>query len=205
MRFVRCLMLAAAALMGSVAHSAEGDPKPLVEQVVKAAGGEDKLLKLFRIKEQLSIGSDPEKKGSERVSVLEPPTYWWLGKTERVKEQKEPATFLVWAWTLGAITDPKSKLELIADVIESDKPALGLRVSGTIDPPMDLYFDKAESRLVRIDWRSDIHRFSDWQEHDGVKYPAKCIGYKKASGKPWYFSEIVELTRLKELPEGLKR
>jgi hypothetical protein len=31
------------------------------------------------------------------------------------------------------------------------------------------------------------------------------VGYKKASGKPWYFTEIVELERLKELPAGLKR
>jgi len=31
------------------------------------------------------------------------------------------------------------------------------------------------------------------------------VGYKKSTGKPWYFSEIVELERLKELPEGLNR
>jgi hypothetical protein len=38
-----------------------------------------------------------------------------------------------------------------------------------------------------------------------LNYPAKCVGYKKATGKPWYFSEIVSLERLDELPEGLKR
>lgn len=185
--------------------SAEPDPKTLVKQVVSAAGGEDNLLKLFRIRERLNVSPDPDKKGAERVSVLEPPKYWWLGKRERVKEQKEPATFLVWAWTLGALTDPASKVEVIPEVIESDKPAYGLRVSGTINPPMDLYFDTAESRLVRIEWRADTHRFSDWKVHDGVKYPAKCIGYKRATGKPWYFSEILELQRLTELPDGLKR
>lgn len=188
-----------------VAIAAEPDAQALVKQVVTAAGGEEKLLKLFRIKERLNVSSDPEKKANERVSVLEPPTYWWLGKTERVKDQKEPATFLVWAWTLGALTDAKSKVEVIPEIVEAEKPAFGLRVSGTIDPPMDLYFDKAESRLVRIDWRSDIHRFSDWSEHDGAKYPTKCVGLKKASGKPWYYTEIVELERLKELPDGLKR
>ncbi len=199
------VMLATVALRGSVAGSAEPDPKSLVSQVVTAAGGEEKLLKLFRIRERLNVSPDPEKKGAERVSVLQPPNYWWLGKRERVKEDKEPATFLVWAWTLGALTDPASQVEVIPEVTEADKPALGLRVSGTINPPMDLYFDKAQSRLVRIDWRADIHRFSDWKEHDGAQYPAKCVGYKKASGKPWYFSEIIELERLKELPEGLKR
>lgn len=33
----------------------------------------------------------------------------------------------------------------------------------------------------------------------------RCVGYNKATGKPWYFTEIVELERLKELPEVLKR
>jgi len=205
MRPLFSLFLSAALLSTCHAHAAEPEPKALVQQVVQAAGGEAKLLKLFRIKEHLVLGGDPAKKPSERLSVLEPPTYWWLGKQERVKDTKEPATFLVWAWTLGALTDAKSKVETIPEVMEKEKPAFGLRVSGTINPPMDIYFDKAESRLVRIDWRTDIHRFSDWKEHDGVKYPAKCVGYKKSSGQPWYFSTIVELERLKELPAGLTR
>ena len=205
MRIVSLLTLVSTALIGSVGRAAEPDPKALVKQVITAAGGEDKLLKLFRIKERLNVSPDPETKGNERVSVLEPPKYWWVGKTERVKDEKEPATFLVWAWTLGVLNDPKSKLAAIPDVKESDKPAFGLRVSGTVDPPMDLYFDKADNRLVRIDWRTDIHRFSAWKEHDGVTYPSKCIGYKKTTGKPWYYTEILEIERLKELPEGLKR
>jgi hypothetical protein len=68
---------------------------------------------------------------------------------------------------------------------------------------MDVYFDKETLRLVRIDWRRDIHRFSDWKESEGVAYPAKCVGSRKATGKPWYVSEIVELRRLQELPQGL--
>ena len=205
MRIVPWIALVSAALGSSVVGAAEPDSKALVKRVVTAAGGEDKLLKLFRIKERLTLGADPKAKGSERVSILEPPTYWWVGKTERVKEEKEPATFLVWAWTLGAITDPKSKLEVIPEITETDKPAFGLRVSGTIDPPMDLYFDKDKSRLVRIDWRTDIHRFSDWKEHDGANYPSKCVGVKKATGKTWYATEILEVQRLKDLPAGLKR
>jgi hypothetical protein len=194
-------------LSGS-ATAAEPTPDALVKQVLTAAGGEDKLLRLFRTRETVNVSSDPEKKVSARVSVYEPPQHWWTGKNERVKDAQqpaEPATFLVWAWTLGVLTDPATRLELLPEIVESDQPAVGLRVSGTVTPAMDLYFDKATSRLNRIDWRSDIHRFSDWREHDGVPYPAKCIGYKKATGKPWYFSEILELERLKELPEGLKR
>ena len=188
--------------------AADPNPKAIVQQIVTAVGGEDKLLKLFRTRETVNVSSDPEKKVPVRVSVYEPPKHWWTGQNERVKDEKkpeEPAIFLVRAWTLGILTDPASTMEVIPDVVEAEKPAFGLRVSGSVSPPMDMYFDKAESRLVRIDWRTDIHRFSDWKEHDGVKYPAKCVGYKKATGKPWYFSEIIELERLQELPDGLKR
>lgn len=205
MRFVRVLALGFTVLLASSANSADPDPQEVVAQVVQAVGGEDKLLKLFRTRETVNVSTDPNKQVAARVSVAEPPNHWWLGKRDRVKADKEPATFLVWAWTLGALTDPNSKLDLISEITEADKPAIGLRVSGTIDPPMDLYFDKAEKLLVRIDWRTDIHRFSDWKEYDGVKYPAKCVGYKKNTGKPWYFSEILELERLKELPQGLER
>jgi len=203
MHHLRGVGTAAALLVGATAGAAaDGDAKALVATVVKAVGGQDKLLKLMRIKEKLYLGADPAGKGSDRVSVLEPPEHWWLGKNQRADE---PARFLVWAWTLGALLDPKSKVEAISEIKEGDKAAFGLRVSETITPPMDIYFDKADNRLVRIDWRTDIHRFSDWKEHDGVKYPAKCVGYKKAGGKQWYATEIVELERLKALPEGLKR
>jgi hypothetical protein len=208
MRILGLVTLGCVTWLSGAAIAAEPDPMVIVKQVVDAVGGQDKLLRLFKTRETVNASSDPEKQVPERVSVYEPPKYWWTGKNERVKNEAmpdEPATFLVWAWTLGILTDPASKLEVIPDVVESNKPAFGLRVSNTVTPPMDLYFDKAESRIVRIDWRSDIHRFSDWKELDGVKYPAKCVGFKKSTGNPWYFSEIIELERLQDLPEGLKR
>jgi len=208
MRLNGLLALGFVSLWCLTASAAEPDVKLVIQRVVSAAGGEDKLLKLFRTRETVNVSSDPEKKVAARVSVYEPPKYWWTGKNERVineLEPKEPATYLVWAWTLGALIDPESKVESLTEITESDKPAFGLRISGTISPAMDLYFDQAECRLVRIDWRSDIVRFSDWKVHDGVHYPAKAIGYKKATGKPWYYSEIIELERLQELPEGLQR
>lgn len=196
-----CYLALACFAFVPVARAAEPEPKALVEEAVAAAGGSEKLLKLFRMKERLAISSDPAAKGSERLSVLEPPKHWWLGKAERVKE---PATLLVWTWTLGALTDPESKLESVPAVTDGDAQLVGLRVSGTIDPPLEVYFDK-DHRLVRIDWRSDIHRFSDWKEHDGAKYASKCAGFKKSTGKMWYFTEILEIERLKELPPDYKR
>lgn len=202
MRYAGWLTVGCVAIWSSSAAAAEPDAPALVQQVVAAAGGEDKLLKLFRFKERLNVSSDPDKPSHERVSIVEAPGFWWLGKTER---GEEPAKFLVWAWTLGALIDPKSMIEVLPEITEADRPTFGLRVSGTIDPPMDVYFDQAERRLVRIDWRRDIHRFSDWKEQDGAKYPAKCIGFRKNTGEPWYFSEIIELERLEELPAGLQR
>jgi sulfatase modifying factor 1 len=178
----------------------------IVKRVVKAAGGEDKKLKLFQIKESLNLRADPKAKGFERVSVMEPPYHWWVGTNDRVVKESEPAVFLVWAWSLGALTDPKSKLAMLPDIEDGDRNAFGLRVSGTIDPPMDVYFDAKENRLLRIDWRADYYRFSELKELDGLKYPSRTIGYKKkAEGEPWFHSDILEVTRLKELPKGLVR
>jgi hypothetical protein len=186
-------------------HAAEPPSRDLVQATIEAAGGEAKLLKLFRIKERLAVSSDENAKGSERISVLEPPDHWWLGKNDRVKNDKEPATFLVWGWTLGALVDEKSKLESLDEITINDKPAYGIRVSETITPPMDLYFDKETKRLTQIRWRSDRHDFSDWKQADGAWYASKCVGYKLATGKRWYHTEILELERLKELPAGLER
>lgn len=186
------------------AFSAE-PPRELVQATIEAAGGEPKLLKLFRMKERLAVSSDEKAKGNERVSILEPPAHWWLGKNDRVKNDKEPATFLVWGWTLNALVDEKSKLESLDEITINDKPAYGIRVSETVTPPMDLYFDKESKRLTQIRWRTDRHEFSDWKEADGAWYASKCVGYKLATGKRWYHTEILELERLKELPAGLER
>lgn len=203
LKVLTALIVVSAPLQGQ--PPADQEPRLVVNKVVKAAGGEEKLLRVFRLKERLNVSPDPEKKGNERVSFLEPPKYWWVGKRERVQDEKEPATFLVWGWTLGAFVDPKSKVEIIPEIAENEKPALGLRVSETISPAMDFYFDKQDLRLVRIDWRNDIHRFSDWKEHDGAKFAAKCVGYKKNTGKPWYYTEILEIERLKQLPAELTK
>jgi hypothetical protein len=84
-RRIGLVALAWASSLPLPSKSAEPDANALIQQVVTAAGGDDKLLKLFRIREQLNVSSDPEKKGNERVSVLAPPKQWWVGKKERVK------------------------------------------------------------------------------------------------------------------------
>jgi hypothetical protein len=190
--------------VGSVVAAADAEAK--VNRVVQAVGGEDKLLKLFRIEEIYHFGDQPEpaegKKRSTRESVLEMPGLWWLKGKERADE---PAKFDVWAWTLGILVDPKAKVEAISDKEDGGKALFGLRVSAVVDPAMDLYFDPDSSLLTRLDWRGDIYRFSDWKEHDGVKYASRTIIFKAASGKPWFFHEVTAVERLAALPEGVVR
>jgi hypothetical protein len=197
--------LLAIVIFGIAARGADPVPADTVKGVIDAVGGEAKLLKLFRMKEKIVVNEDPNAKGTERVSVCEPPKYWWLGKTERVGEQKEPATYLVWAWTLTILADPKAKLETVPDIKIGDRKAFGIKVGTVVEPAMTMYFDRETKLLARIDWRTDQHAFSEWKETDGVKYAAKCIGYKTKTGKPWYYSDLLNVERLKELPKPYER
>ncbi len=201
-----CLATLLSALTSNVVVSADDSTatpeKELVSKVIAAAGGQDKLLKRFRMQELYNAGKERVSPGTSRVSVVEPPQSWWIGTSER---GQEPAKFTTWAWTLGILIDSKSKLELIPDVTDSEQELAGLRVTESVDPALDMYFDKTSHELVRVDWRKDIYRFSDWKEYDGTKYPSKCAMFRRDSGEPWFYHEIVTIERLTELPEGLKR
>jgi hypothetical protein len=200
LRFILPLLLATSALAQTA------DPKPLVEKALTAVGGKDRLLKIFRIKEIFHFGSTPEpaegKKRSTRESILSQPDKWWINKKER---GVEPAKDDVRAWTLDLLVDEKSKIEVIPDLTDEGKTCFGLQISGSVDPAMKFYFDKETSLLHRLDWRGDFYRFSDWKEHDGVKYASKTIIFKVKDSKPWFFHEVTEVERLKALPEGLAR
>ncbi len=181
------------------------DLAPLVRRIVAAAGGKANLLSRFTIHEKLNVSDDPEAPGKPRESVFDGRHEWWYrsGKGAWKKKQNEPAADLVWAWTLQALVDQHSKLEVLAEINEDGQSLVGLRISNSIQPAMDLYFDKQTHQLARIDWRNDINRFSDWKEHDGAKYPARCVGTRKSTGKTWFVSEISELRRIETLPNEL--
>jgi hypothetical protein len=106
---------------------------------------------------------------------------------------------------LGILVDPQTVVQTIPGVDENAKTTAALRVSGTVTPPMDLHFDPESFRLVRMDWREDIYRFSDWKEHDGAGYHAKTAIYKRDHTEPWFHHEITALERLSALPDGLSR
>lgn len=182
------------------------EARALIQQAVKAAGGADKLLGYFTFKDRVLIGEKDTGFGAKRESVMDAPRHWWLKAQVGYSERKdEPARFLVWAWTLRALTDAASTIEKIPDVKDGETELWGLRVSGSVTPAMELYFARTNDLLARIDWRKDIHRFSDWKATaGGFKYPARVVGYKAATGKVWYFDDVTEVTPLKELPEKIQ-
>lgn len=201
LRLLFPLLLTTSALIAQTA-----DPAPLADKALAAVGGKEKLLHIFRIKEVFHFGSTPEpaegKKRSTRESILSQPDKWWINKKER---GAEPAKDDVRAWSLDLLVDPKSKIEVIPDLTDEGKTCFGLQVSGSVDPTMKFYFDKETSLLHRLDWRGDFYRFSDWKEHDGLKYASKTIIFKLKDSQAWFFHEVTELERLAQLPEGLAK
>ena len=191
-------------LAAGLAQAETADPKPIVEKAIQAVGGKDKLLQIYRLKETFHFGETPEpvagKERSLRDSVLSQPDHWWINKKER---GPDPAKDDARAWSLDLLVDVKSQFEVIPDIVDEGRPCVGLRVSGSVTPAMSFYFDKETCLLRRLDWRSDFYRFSEWKEHDGLRYASRTIIFKAKSGKPWFFHDITELQRLAKLPDGL--
>jgi len=208
------LSLIAVVVMTPCLHAEELDSKQRVEQVVAAAGGEEKLLKLFRFRERVLITATPaapvtaDEKGN-RTSVVQVAGDWWLGTNKR---DKDKVRVLCWAWSLRILIDPKSKIEVLPETAINGKSAFGLRVSESLKEPIDLLFDKEDQRLVGIDYTDTRHLFSEWKKtSDGHRYPSHVAGHRftdRAKGmlneKQWYQTDILELTPLSELPVELK-
>ncbi len=213
---LRMIGLSLIAMLPLISSSSadESAAKPLVEQVVATAGGAEKLLTLFRFRERVLITDEPAApvtadEKENRTSVVQVGGDWWVGKNKR---DKDKVRVLCWAWSLRILLNRESKIAVIPDTTISEKPAFGLRVSGSIKEPIDLWFDKETKRLVAIDYTDTRHVFSEWKKTDeGHSYPSKVVGYRfadRAKGmlneKQWYQTDILELTPLKELPAELK-
>lgn len=59
--------------IGLAVDSAATPEKELVSKVIAAAGGEERLLTLFRIEERFNAGKERVSPGTSRMSVVEPP------------------------------------------------------------------------------------------------------------------------------------
>ena len=185
-----------------------------VAQVIKAVGGEEKLLDVFRFHERVLITSTPAplvegETNGNRTSVVKAGGGWWVGSKKR---NKDKVRVLCWGWSLRILLDDKSKIEAIPDIVINKKPAFSLRVTGSVKEPIDLFFDMESNRLTAIDYTDTRHVFSDWKKtKDGHLYPAHVAGFRFVDRKShtlqeqqWYQTDILELVPLKELPNDLK-
>lgn len=200
-------------LVGPNLSQAE-DIKSKIDQVISAAGGDEKLLSKFEFRERVLITDTPaapptpDEKGN-RTSVVEVGKNWWLGTKKR---DKDKVRVLCWAWSLQLLREPASKIEEIPNTKVGDTAAFGLRVTESIAQPLILHFDAQSHKLLAIDYTDTRHIFSEWKTTAaGHHYPAHVTGYRFADAaagtlqaKQWYQTDILELKPLVELPEGLK-
>tara|TARA_R110002096_G_scaffold318022_7_gene512414 strand:- start:2404 stop:3087 length:684 start_codon:yes stop_codon:yes gene_type:complete len=209
-RFI-LLPLATLALAAPLSFGQESESPDLASKVLTAAGGKDKLFTQYRLTELLKVTRDQEKlfqpfdeNRRPRISYIRAPHLWWLNKKgEWTERGKEPAKWLAYGWTLAVLNDPEAKIQPLADLVdpETKMEMVGLRVTGPVEPAMDLYFDHKTMLLVRMDWDDEICRFSKPEQFDGFRLPTRCVGYRRKSGEPWYVSEIKNVERLTKIPE----
>lgn len=201
-------------VVGLSAVALQGSPPDTVpsrvEAVLAAAGGQEKLLKLFRLEERVLITATPTPLKPDdkpnRTSTVEVGGRWWVGNTLR---DKDKVRVLCWAWSLRVLLEPKSKIEMLPDATIGDAAVIGLRVSESVAEPIDLWFDAETKRLVAIDYTDTRHVFSELKTTDaGHRYPSHVTGYrfidratKTTSDNQWYQTDILSLVPLDSLPD----
>jgi hypothetical protein len=95
---VAFLALVSLSFLQLSATAAEADPQELVKQVVESAGGEEKLLTLFRFRERVLITATPAapvakgEKGN-RTSVVQVAGDWWINGAKRDKDNLSSRRF----------------------------------------------------------------------------------------------------------------
>jgi hypothetical protein len=195
----RVFLAALALVLTSGLHGAqELSAADHARRIVASHGGAEKLLRVFTFSETFRLGG--REKGTDRTSTLSPPNLWYVGKTERVAEEnKGAACHEVWMWTLAPLVHPQTKLASLPAMSVEGKAAHGLKVSGSIEPAMNVFFDAATDDLLKIEWRGEQFFFSEPLAVDGTRVPSKCILLGK-SGKERMRTELRDIVRLNSLP-----
>jgi hypothetical protein len=196
---MKILLLSLIATAASAQQPAkQTEPAALTEKVLSAVGGRDKILRAFTMEETFHGGEASEpaegKKLSTRKSELILPDTWLVSGKER---GEEPAKDDVRAWSLELLLDPKSKIEALPNFKDEGVECVGLKVSESVTPSMELYFDASTHLLRRLNWRGDFYRFDEWKELDGLKYASHTVIFKTKRGKAWFHHRITKLERKK--------
>jgi len=196
-------LLSPFALCCGWSQAATDDPIALAKRIVASHGGAERLLRILSFDETYVLGTSG--KPTDRKSVLQPPLLWFVGKTERVSQENKGAICQdVWMWTLGPLVDPRTKLESIPSSTIDGKDAKGLKVSGSVDPALEVFFDPSTSDLLKIAWKGEQFLFSAPVDVDGTRVPSKCTLIGK-TGNLRVTTELKKIDRLAALPEGLNK
>ncbi|MBY0524618.1 MAG: hypothetical protein K2R98_14535 [Gemmataceae bacterium] len=140
------ILLLASALAPLGAADDDAAARKLADDVVKAAGGPDKLLRIFRWKEQWFLGESKDPR--PRQAILAPPLVWGQDGRNIAKgnADRSDKTYLVWVWTLAPLLEKDSQLTLLPEIKVEDKPAVGLKLSRKDRKDYSIYFDKESKR-----------------------------------------------------------
>jgi hypothetical protein len=188
---------------GTALADDQAPARVLADKIVASHGGADKLLRTFKFEETYLFPN--REKGTDRTSIIQPPNLWYVGKKERVSEEnKGGVCHDVWMWTLAPLVDPATKLEALPDATIEGKAAHALKVSGTIEPAMSVFFDAATNDLLKIEWKGEQFFFSAPVAVDGTRLPSKAILIGK-NGKERMRTELKKIERLSELPADLPK
>ena len=182
----------------SLAAEAALTAQALVEAAVKAAGGAERLPRLFRWQETWFAGED--KTAKPREAFLVPPHAWYqdgkniaVGDADRLEK-----TYLVWAWSLVPLLDPDSTLTLLPAQTHAGRTVQGVRLARASQPDIDLFFDSETRRLAVIYWRKYRIEFSGWREVDGFTFPAQAA-VRHLEGRLHLRTEIQQFENLNHL------
>ena len=150
----RTILFVALVLIAFSGFARADEARPLVEEAVKVVGGADKIPKIFRWKEPWFLGESSN--ANPREALLVPPTAWYqdgknlaTGNADRTEK-----AYLVWVWTLAPLLALDSKLTLLPESTVGGKPIVGVRLTRDQQKDIDIYFEKENKRLARIDWRA---------------------------------------------------
>ena len=189
-------------ILGEAVQAADSSPQAYAQDIIAAHGGVELLLhKVYFTETSLTEGQSGP--GEQRTLILASQSLWFVGSVGQVPQfAKGEVPADRWMWTLKPLVHPATHLDFLPDLAIDGRLAHGLKVSGSIEPAMQAYFDSATKDLVRIDWKGDRILFSNPVEVSGTRVPAQSLLYR-GNEKHGVRTELSEVRRLEELPPAL--
>jgi hypothetical protein len=134
-----------------------------------------------------------------------------LPLTDKLQELFKEEVYAERLATLLPLKDKEYELALAGEVKVDDKPAVGIKVSSKGHKDVNLYFDKENGLLVRMEFRSvdpmteqEYTRetyFRAYKDANGLKNPTKVLINR--DGKKYVEMELTEIKNLEKLDDSV--